>query len=166
MHCRLVTLVALAWISACGHGEHDHDHARGAGHHAGHEHAGESDAGGGHSHDPQHGGVLVALGDEYAHIELRLELETGVVQVWLYDREVTPVRAAMAECQLAITDGTSVVLAARANALTGETVGDTSCFEGQADSLIGRRELDGSLTRIEVLGQTFTQVPVRWVAPD
>jgi hypothetical protein len=44
------------------------------------------------------------------------------------------------------------------NPATGETVGDTSEFEVQADWLKGAPEFDGVLRRIAIRGSTFTDV--------
>jgi hypothetical protein len=50
------------------------------------------------------------------------------------------------------------MLAAVANPATGETVGDTSLFEGQADWLKTAREFDATLKTITVRGTTFAEV--------
>jgi len=52
----------------------------------------------------------------------------------------------------------TLVLAAVANPATGETVGDTSLFQVQADWLRTSREFDAVLRSITIRGTTFTGV--------
>ena len=52
----------------------------------------------------------------------------------------------------------TLVLAAVANPATGETVGDTSLFETQADWLKTSKDFDAVLKSITIRGTTFTEV--------
>jgi len=51
-----------------------------------------------------------------------------------------------------------LVLNAVANPATGETVGDSSLFETQADWLKTTRDFDATLKSIAIRGTTFTDV--------
>lgn len=51
-----------------------------------------------------------------------------------------------------------VVLAAVPNPETGETVGDTALFQGQADWLKGSPEFDGVLKAVAIRGTTYSGV--------
>lgn len=51
-----------------------------------------------------------------------------------------------------------VVMDAVANPETGETVGDTSLFEGRSGWLRGAATFDAVIPRITVRGETFTNV--------
>jgi len=155
MRARALSL--LLSLAACGHDGGSDAHGHEAGGHDGHASAG------GHSHDPRHGGVLIELGDEYAHVEVALEPESGRVRAWLYDREVRPVRSSAASLVLSVDGGEALELKAVANPLTGETVGDASCFEASAPELVGAGELQGTLETVDVLGREFEAVRVRWV---
>ena len=155
MRPRSLVLLGSIVLAACG-SDHDHEHDHG------HEDVGgDAVVHGGHSHDPRHGGALVALGDEYAHVELGLDAATGTVTLWLYDREVEPVRSAQPTITFVRADGEELELAAVASALTGETVGDASKFQATSADLVGATELDGRLVAVRVLGREFADVPVR-----
>lgn len=150
-------LAILLCVCACG-SEHEEHGAHGA-------HA-SSAAGGGHSHAARHGGVLVALGDEAAHVELTCDPATGAVRVWLYDHEVRPARSSAPSLTLTLEDGRAIELAAVASALTGESVGDTSFFEGAAPELVGAGELAGELSPVVVAGRELGAVSVQWTASE
>jgi hypothetical protein len=115
-----------------------------------------------HHHDhPPHGGTPVVLGDEDYHVELVLDGKTGVLQAFLLDGEMENfVRSPAASLVISAAGGAprEVVLAAVPNPETGETVGDTALFQGQADWLKGAPEFEGVLKSVAIRGTTFTGV--------
>jgi hypothetical protein len=104
----------------------------------------------------------VVLGDEAYHIELVLDAPSGTLQAYVLDGEMENfIRSAEPSIEIEATvDGTArtLVLAAVPNSATGETVGDTSLYQVQADWLRTAREFDGVLRRITLRGTTFTGV--------
>lgn len=159
---RIALFLALAGavcpLTGCG-GGHDPEH--GDGHD--HDHADDASTGGhGHVHVAPHGGVLVPLGEESAHVELLLEGD--LLTAWLLDAEAEkPLRSAQdALAMTIVTDegAVDVRLEPVASALTGETVGDTSQFQTTATSLVGvdLAHVTGSIARVEVLGAVFEAI--------
>lgn len=115
-----------------------------------------------HEHKPPHGGTPVVLGDEVYHVELVLDPASGRLQAFVFDGELENfIRSSVPSLEIdASVNGTAqvLVLHAVANPATGETVGDTSLFEGQADWLKRTKEFDATLKSITIRGTTFTDV--------
>ncbi len=115
-----------------------------------------------HVHHPPHGGIAVVLGDEAYHMELVLNADSGTLQAYILDGEMESfIRSAMPSIEITATvNGApqTLVLQAVANPATGETVGDTSLFETQADWLKTTKEFDAVLKSITVRGTTFSDV--------
>jgi hypothetical protein len=115
-----------------------------------------------HHHHAPHGGTVVALGDEEFHLELVLEDETGKLQAYVLDSELENfVRSSSASLTLSATVagvGRELVLTAVANPETGESVGDTSLFEGQADWLKNRPRFDAVVKSVTIHGGSYTDV--------
>lgn len=104
------------------------------------------------------------LGDEIAHIELVLDPEAGSLTAYVLDGEAEEsVRVKQPSLTVTLEGpgaGAAEVLElpARADVLTGETVGDTSEFSVTRPSLIGRRALKGHLGAMLVKGGEFREV--------
>jgi hypothetical protein len=115
-----------------------------------------------HHHHPPHGGTPVVLGDEDYHVELVLDSTAGKLQAFILDGEMENfVRSSTGSIVIGVSGGNGtrqVVLAAVPNPETGETVGDTALFEGQADWLRGTGQFDGVLRSVTIRGATFTDV--------
>lgn len=117
-----------------------------------------------HHHTAPHGGALVVLGEEFAHIEFVLEESTGKLTGYVLDSEAEkPVRLTQKSIELKINglkmgQAITLQLNAVANVLTGETEGDTSQYEGQSDVLKGVTEFRAQITSIAVKGQHFADV--------
>jgi hypothetical protein len=122
----------------------------------------------GHTHAAPHGGVLVELGEEFGHIEL-------VLTAYVLDGEAEqPVRLTqpaigvkLAGVMATEPGGLSArpfELAARANVLTGETVGDTSQFMLTHDAFKGLTSFRGLITHVAYKGQDFRDVVVTYPA--
>ncbi len=122
-----------------------------------------------HEHTAPHGGTLVVFGDEFAHLELVLDPEEGKLTAYLLDGEAeNPIRIKQRYIELKISiDEPSnqkvglnfpVRLKAVANALTGETEGDTSQFTGQSDQYKGVTNFEAVVAEIVVKGKEFKNV--------
>lgn len=155
---------AALFAGACGddHAGHDHDHA---GHDHDHDHdAGHGDAG--HVHKAPHGGTLVVLGEEFAHLELVLDPAAGQLTGWIVDGcAENAIRLAQPTIELKVGKDAAafdVTLAATENALTGEKTGDSSQFGGSAPGLKGLARFDGVVKSVTVKGQTFKDVAFRY----
>jgi hypothetical protein len=115
-----------------------------------------------HVHHPPHGGTPVVLGDEVYHVELVRDAEAGRLQAYVFDGELENfIRSSVPSIEIDATVGGAprpLVLQAVPNPATGETVGDTSLFEAQADWLKTTKEFDGVLKSITIRGTTFTDV--------
>lgn len=167
---------------------HDHDHAEGE-KHEGHEHAegeahehaeGEAhdhdhaEGEAGHSHPAPHGGTLIALGDHFAHVELVLNKETGELTAYVLDGGAeNPIRIEQTEISILIGDEpegaepdarVKLALAAVANDLTGEKVGDSSEFKGTSTELVDADHFHASLESVTIKGQTMEKVFIHF--PD
>jgi hypothetical protein len=104
----------------------------------------------------------VVLGDEDYHIELVLDRASGRIQAYVLDGEMENfVRSTAPRIEIAaIVAGTPrlLVLEPVANPETGETVGDTSLFEGQADWLKSAGQFDAELKSVTIRDTTFSGV--------
>jgi hypothetical protein len=99
------------------------------------------------------------LGNEDYHVELVLDATTGRLQAYILDGEMEDfVRSTSSSIRIDSTvDGkpASVTLEAIANPVTGETKGDTSLFEGQADWLRSRKSFEGVLSTLSIRGAEY-----------
>jgi hypothetical protein len=115
-----------------------------------------------HEHHPLHGGTPVVLGEEAYHIELVRDAATGTLQAYVFDGELENfIRSSVPSFEIVATvNGAprTLVMAAVANAATGETVGDSSLFQAQADWLRTTPSFDAVLTSVTIRGTTFTDV--------
>lgn len=152
----LIAVVALAGCSQPGKTPAKTDAKSGAEKTGAHEaHA--------HEHHAPHKGTLVVLGEEFAHVELVLDPASGKLTAYVLDGEAEKsVRVKQAEFEIVVTpakaEAFSVKLKAVASTLTGETVGDSSQFEGQDDKLKGLKEFDGKIAAVELKGKAFKDV--------
>ncbi len=117
-----------------------------------------------HEHTAPHGGTLVVLGDEFAHIELVLDQTTGKLTGYVLDGEAEKsVRLSQKTVELKIhredtQSDLTLQLSGVANVLTGEAEGDTSQFAAQSDALKGASEFHAEIVSIDIKGQTFTHI--------
>ena len=117
----------------------------------------------GHEHTAPHGGTLVVLGDELAHLELVLDAETGKLTAYVLDGEAeNPIRLEQEEIEMKIGDGgkdySTLKLKAVPNVLTGETAGDSSEFSVQSDRFKGIERFGAVITSITIKGKKFGEV--------
>jgi len=116
-----------------------------------------------HRHAAPHGGTLVVLGQEFAHLELVLDPGTGELDVYVLDGEAArgvPVPQGRIEIEVRRESRPPfrLGLAPVENVLTGEREGSTSHFAGRFPRLRGASRFDAEIRRIEVRGQTFEGV--------
>lgn len=115
-----------------------------------------------HEHQAPHGGTLVELGEHAYAIELLRDRDAGKLTAWILDAHAENfIRLKSPALQLVAMPGgkyTPLSLQAVANPSTGETVGDTSQFETQADWLKTADGFSGIFT-VEIKGTKFEQVP-------
>lgn len=141
----------------------------GAGRDGGHEHGGDGhdhdhdhDQGRAHVHAAPHGGSLIVLEEEVLNAELLVDASTGAVSLWVLDGHCeSPVRVTQKEVALTVNVGgtaRTVRLDAVADALTGETVGDTSQFAATDDELRGVASFSGTIQSLSVGGRSFQSV--------
>jgi hypothetical protein len=139
----LLTLICGFIVSGCAKHEHP------AGDH-------------GHTHQAPHGGTLLEIGTHAFNLEVVRDPTAGKLTVYVLDGHAENfVRIAPRELQAtAYSGGQRRVLAlqAVANPATGETVGSTSQFEGQADWLKQGGALNGEVGPIEIRGTNFPPV--------
>ena len=126
-----------------------------------HDHAAEK-KGGGHAHTAPHGGALIEVGEHAYNLELLRDSAVGKLTVWVLDGHAENfVRIKAAALEGTATVGSqkqSVSLKAVANPATGETVGDTSQFEAQADWLKGSLPVEVTFAAVEIKGRRFERL--------
>jgi hypothetical protein len=110
---------------------------------------------------PPHGGTAIAFGDDY-RVELVRDAAAGTLTAYVLDDDMEefircPAPAITLVARLGGEEHT-VVLAAVANAATGETVGNTSCFEGRADWVRTADHFAGTLRGLAIRGTPFADV--------
>jgi hypothetical protein len=114
-----------------------------------------------HKDVPPHGGTPVALGDDY-NLELVRDPAEGSLSGYVLDDEMEDfVRSSSGSITIVARFGgrtETLVLAAVANPATGETVGDTSLFQGRADWLKATSSFDGTLVGVTIRKTTFANV--------
>lgn len=151
---RPVLLLPLL-LAGCGK-KHD-DHAHNA-------------AGRGHAHQAPHGGLLVEIGAHQYNLEFVRDPVAGKLTAYALDGHAENfVRLAQPQIELSIMRGglsTTLVLQAVANPATGETVGDTSQFEGTAEWLQDSIPFDATVRSVTFRGTTFTNVRFTWKQPE
>lgn len=112
----------------------------------------------GHEHTAPHGGSLVLIGDHFAMVEMLWDQASGRLTLYVLDGEAEkPVRCKQQKLNLKVGE-VGYELKAVANDLTGETVGDSSQFEGVVDSLKGRSQWQAELLDFEVRGSKFANL--------
>lgn len=115
-----------------------------------------------HHHAAPHGGQLVELGEHRFNLEFKYDAARGVLQAWVLDGHAENfVRVSMAlfDIQEAGGQRRTITLRALANGMTGEKVGDTSAFEGEARWLGEIGHFDGVVKAIKVRDEVFRDIP-------
>lgn len=115
---------------------------------------------GGHEHSAPHGGALVELGEEFAHVEIVLDAATGRLTAYALDGEAEKsVRIKQSDIEIVVKNpAVTIKLGGVANALTDEAAGDTSEFSGQSDRLKGATDFKGVIKTVSIKGKQFKDV--------
>lgn len=110
--------------------------------------------------------MLVELGEHFAFLEFVLDAGAGSLTAYVLDggaeqavRIAQPTIAVTFDAPQALA-GQTLTLAAKANVLTGETVGDTSEFVATHPALKGQTTFSARVGDVVVKGQTFKDVTV------
>ncbi len=157
-------IAAALSLGACGEGhDHDHDHDHDHAHdHGDHDHDDHDHSG--HAHAAPHGGALAELGAHQGHVEFVLDASNGELILYVLDAGAEAgVRSASEALDVAIDTGSDtfdVSLAAQPNALSGESVGDSSVFVGTHESLVGQETFTATIASLDFKGQAFTDIAV------
>jgi hypothetical protein len=114
-----------------------------------------------HKDVPPHGGTPVPLGDDY-NLELVRDPSDGTLSGYVLDDEMEDfIRSSSSSITIVAKFGGhthALVLGAVPNPATGETVGDTSLFQGQADWLKATPSFEGNLASLTIRKTTFTDI--------
>ncbi len=124
--------------------------------HAGHDHSAAK-----HVHVAPHGGTLVELGEHAFNLEFVRDASAGKLTAYLLDghaENFVRIYAASFEVAVKGTPPRTLTFKSVANPATGETVGDSSQFEAQADWLKNTATFTAMLTSLEIRGTTFSSV--------
>ena len=144
-----LALAAAAFFAAGCSKSHDHN---------------KKSSGDGHVHVAPHGGTLIELGEHAYNVELLRDRAAGKLTAWVLDGHAENfVRLKLPSFQLIAMPGgqyTPLTMQAVANPAAGETIGDTSQFEVQADWLKTAGGFSGIFT-VEIKGTKFEQVAYR-----
>jgi len=123
-------------------------------------------SGGGHAHTSPRGGTLVEIGDHVAQVDLVLDPAAGELHAYVMDGHASrAVRIAQETLAVTVGEGTETFelpLAAAADPLSGETVGDTSHFSAVSERLKGRTTFSGRIGPIRVFGKDCEPVAFRY----
>ncbi len=121
-----------------------------------------------HEHSAPHGGALIELGEEFAHLELVFDKASGGVTLYSLDGEAEKaIRLKQKEIALVLTapaQSAPVVLQAVSNPLTGEVPGDASEFKATVPGLQGLDAFEGTISEVSSRGAVFRDVALRY--PD
>jgi hypothetical protein len=150
-------LVTLAVITSCSF-------FAGCGKRDSHAHS----ASGGHAHTAPHGGKLVELGEHAYNLELVHDRAAGKLTAYVLDGHAENfIRInAPAFDAIATVSGEKrrLTFQAVANTATGETVGETSQFEAQADWLKTTPTFELVIPQIGIRGRVFANTVVNFAA--
>ena len=120
---------------------------------------------GGHPHTAPHGGTLIELGEHAYNVEFVRDSATGKIIAYILDGHAENfVRIKAPSFTINFTlgaDTRELSLRAAANSATGETVGDTSQFEAQADWLRSATGFEAVIPALEIRGTRFENIAVR-----
>lgn len=115
----------------------------------------------GHEHTAPNGGTLIVFGKEFAHLEIVVEPASGQVNAYALDGEAErSVKIAQGTIVIEVEKPTkfSITLDAVEDSLTGEKLGATSEFRGQAEQLKELNQFDGRVKSITIRGRKFDNV--------
>jgi hypothetical protein len=113
---------------------------------------------------------LVVLGDEEFHLEFVLGETGGRLRAYVLDAHAEQfVRVPLESIELEAVMGATkhlLRLLPVPTPATGETVGDTATFEGEAEWLRSGIEFTGRIPVIEIRGRRYLDTPIRFPAGE
>jgi hypothetical protein len=155
----IALLASFTALTACGGGESARsDTARPA----------ASTNAGTHAHTAPHGGMLVELGDEVAHLEIVVDTVRAEILAYVLDGEaekgvaLTQGRLDLKMLDLVPGGEVFTVFGGKGSALTGERPDSTSTFIAFVPQLKEHPAFHGVLQRVEIRGQVFTDIPITY----
>lgn len=147
----IVAVLPLLTLS-CGKRDEAHDHDS----HAAHA---------GHAHTAPHGGVLAEVGEHAYNIEFLRDAANGKLSAYILDGHAENfIRIKATGFEALVTfNGEKRPLAFKAvgNPATGETAGDTSQFDAQADWLKSASTLEITIATLEIRGTAFKSITAK-----
>jgi hypothetical protein len=117
-----------------------------------------------HAHTAPHGGTLVEIGEHTYLIEFVRDATAGKMSAYILDGHAENfVRIAIKSFDIIVTlpgaeQTQTLTLHATADPATGEKVGDTSLFVGQADWLKTTATFDAAVARLNIRGTSVLNV--------
>ncbi|WP_372369019.1 hypothetical protein [Candidatus Uabimicrobium sp. HlEnr_7] len=113
-----------------------------------------------HSHTPQYGGVLIEIGDHFAHAEM--VVKEGNLSLHILDAEAeNNVRLEQDKIQVKVKANEvsfELSLEGVASELTGETEKNTSHFRASHEKLKGMDDFTATVTSLMIKGQKFENI--------
>ena len=117
-----------------------------------------------HTHETQHGGVAVELGEEEYHVEFTFGETPGTLEAYFLDGEMEDyVRLAIPSFTATANVGGRdfpLQFEATTNSATGEKSGDSALFEARAEWLIARPDLKLTVPALAIKGHDYTNLSV------
>jgi hypothetical protein len=122
-----------------------------------------------HDHRPLRGGRLVEIGQHVAQVEIVHDAAAGTLTAYVMDGHAShavrlPAKSLRVRIEVAGQEF-AFDLKPVADALTGETVGDTSRFEVRADLLERIRSFRGVIVELNVFDRVFRDITFTY-APE
>lgn len=115
-----------------------------------------------HAHTAPHGGTLVEIGEHTYNIEFVRDAAAGKLSAYILDGHAEHfVRIAPKSFDVIATlpgGDVTLTLHAQADSATGEKIGDTSLFVGQADWLKTTDKFDAAIARLNIRGTSVLNI--------
>ena len=120
-----------------------------------------------HEHKSPHGGTAIELGNEEFHLELVREPNSDQMKLYVLDGELENyVRIASPEIIMVMAEAAAgqetLQFKAMADQATGETIGNTSFFQSQADWLKAKTNFTASIKLLQIRDREYRDVPVKY----
>jgi hypothetical protein len=113
-----------------------------------------------HEHRAPHGGGLVEVGEEFAHVELVVDAQARTLKAYVLDGEAeASIRIAQKSLRLRLKNGDVLELKSFADPLTGERPGDSSEFSIHWVKPARLTRLQGAVESLVVHGERFRNLP-------
>ena len=146
---KIVIIALCCVLSFCGCNEKTPDSPPNANN--GHHH---------HSHDPQYGGVLVEVGDHFAHAEMTLQ--DGKLTLYFLDGEAeNSIRLEQESIKVNVKiaeENLELELKGVASELSGETANNTSQFSAAHEKLEGVEECTVTVASCTIKGKKLENI--------